>query len=91
MICTHCGTAIADRALICYRCGTATSDPVGRPSDVSSTLSSRWVVPLALGLVFLVAAGFFMARSASGGETSPVVWGMLAAAGVLLSLRLWRL
>ena len=46
---------------------------------------------MALGLVFLVAAGFFMARSASGGETSPVVWGMLAAAGVLLSLRLWRL
>ena len=32
-----------------------------------------------------------MAQSASGGETSPLVWVMLAAAGVLLSLRLWRL
>ena len=91
MICTHCGTEIADRALTCYRCGTATSEPVDRPPDTSSTLSSRWVIPLALGLVFLGAAGFFIAQSASGGETSPLVWVMLAAAGVLLSLRLWRL
>ena len=27
MICTNCGTEIADKALICYRCGRATSEP----------------------------------------------------------------
>ena len=27
MICKHCGTEIADKALICYRCGNATTEP----------------------------------------------------------------
>ena len=31
MICTHCGTEIADRALICYRCGKATTEPRIKP------------------------------------------------------------
>ena len=34
MICKHCGTEIADRALICYKCGNATTEPrVKPPSD----------------------------------------------------------
>jgi hypothetical protein len=34
MICTHCGTEIADKALICYRCGNATTAPrIKPPSD----------------------------------------------------------
>lgn len=34
MICTHCGTEIADKALICYRCGNATTEPrIKPPSD----------------------------------------------------------
>ena len=31
MICKHCGTEIADRALICYRCGNATTEPRIKP------------------------------------------------------------
>ena len=31
MICKHCGTEIADRALICYRCGKATTEPSVKP------------------------------------------------------------
>ena len=31
MICTHCGTEIADKALICYRCGNATTEPRIKP------------------------------------------------------------
>ena len=31
MICTHCGTEIADKALICYRCGHATTEPRIKP------------------------------------------------------------
>ncbi|NOT44777.1 MAG: hypothetical protein HOP14_09270 [Acidobacteria bacterium] len=27
MVCTHCGTEIAAKALICYRCGRATTEP----------------------------------------------------------------
>jgi len=34
MVCKHCGTEIADKALICYRCGNATTEPrVKPPSD----------------------------------------------------------
>ena len=34
MICKHCGTEIADKALICYKCGNATTEPrVKPPSD----------------------------------------------------------
>ena len=31
MICKHCGTEIADKALICYRCGNATTEPRLKP------------------------------------------------------------
>ena len=31
MICKHCGTEIADKALICYRCGSATTEPRVKP------------------------------------------------------------
>ena len=33
MICSHCGTEIADKALICYRCGRATTEPRVKPPD----------------------------------------------------------
>jgi len=31
MICKHCGTEIADKALICYKCGNATTEPRIKP------------------------------------------------------------
>jgi len=31
VICAHCGTEIADKALICYRCGNATTEPRVKP------------------------------------------------------------
>lgn len=31
MLCTHCGTEIAGKALICYRCGHATTEPRIKP------------------------------------------------------------
>ncbi len=33
MLCKHCGTEIADKALICYRCGNATTEPRIKPPD----------------------------------------------------------
>ena len=34
MRCRHCGTDIADKALICYRCGHATTEPrITPPTD----------------------------------------------------------
>lgn len=34
--CKHCGTEIADRALICYRCGNATTEPRVKPPEEGS-------------------------------------------------------
>ena len=90
MICRKCGTEIADKALICFRCGTATSEPVHRPPEPAPSPSSRWMAALVLAVVFLVVVAFFVTRSGSGEHTSPMVWAMLAAAGVLLALRLSR-
>ena len=36
MTCRHCGTEIADKALICFRCGKATAEPrIAPPSEGS--------------------------------------------------------
>ncbi len=36
MICRHCGTDIAEKAIICYRCGTATREPRVKPRPEGS-------------------------------------------------------
>ena len=36
MTCKHCGTVIADKALICYRCGNATTEPRVKPPSEGS-------------------------------------------------------
>lgn len=41
MICTHCGTEIADKALICYRCGHATTEPRVKPPEEASLFEHR--------------------------------------------------
>lgn len=66
MICRHCGTEIADKALICYRCGHATTEPRVKP-PVDGPLferprRSRWtivavLIVLALVLLLLWALG----------------------------------
>ena len=40
MICKHCGTEIADKALICYKCGNATTEPRIKP-PAEGTLFER--------------------------------------------------
>jgi hypothetical protein len=41
MICAHCGTEIADKALICYRCGNATTEPRIKPPAGGSLFEHR--------------------------------------------------
>jgi len=68
MICKHCGTEIADKALICYRCGQATAEPRVRPPVEQSIFVKRgrsklpWLlallVLLILALAWFVRGGF---------------------------------
>ena len=62
MICRHCGTEIADKAIICYRCGAATTDPVRKAVEIRRR--SR-VLP-AVMLVLFVLVGLYVGLA---GET----------------------
>ena len=90
MVCTHCGTEIADRALICFRCGEATEEAVHQPPPEPAGTGRRAMAPLLLGALFVVVALFFVWWGVAVERVSPMVWAMLAAAGVLLALRLLR-
>jgi hypothetical protein len=58
MICKHCGTEIADKALICYRCGAATAEPRIKPPAEASIFVKRRrsKLPWLLALLALAAA-----------------------------------
>ena len=68
MICKHCGTEIADKALICYRCGQPTAEPRIKPPTEGSIFVKRrrsklpWLLALlllvALILLWFVRGGF---------------------------------
>ena len=65
MICTHCSTEIADKALICYRCGHATTEPRVKPPASGPLLNRprRKRLPMAaivLGLLILLVLGLWL-------------------------------
>jgi len=41
MTCRHCGTEIAEKALICFRCGKATTEPRIKPPAETSIFAHR--------------------------------------------------
>ena len=88
MECAHCGTEIAENALICYRCGAATDEP--EQSEPAGPPGGRLWAPIVLAVVLVLAIGFFAMLAMGGQPVSPAVWLMLGAAGVLLTWRLIR-
>ena len=54
MQCRHCGTEIAEKAIICYRCGAATTDPVRQPASIGRR--GRSGPSLLSGIAILVVA-----------------------------------
>jgi len=58
MICKHCGTEIADKALICYRCGQATTEPrITPPAEGTLFVRPRRSrLPMVVLTVLIVAA-----------------------------------
>ena len=61
MICTNCGTEIADKALICYRCGQATTEPRIKPPAPARRRRSN--LASAIALVVLAIAGVLMGQA----------------------------
>jgi hypothetical protein len=58
MICAHCGTDIADKALICYRCGNPTTEPRIKPPSEGSLFERprRSRLPLVIIIVLIILA-----------------------------------
>jgi hypothetical protein len=87
MICKHCGTEIADRALVCYRCGHATTEPTFKPGAAARRQSS---LPLIAALLVLVLGALYMAFAAAGQAPRSLSWVLAGLALVVLAWRLWR-
>ena len=81
MICRHCGTEIADKAIVCVRCGAGTSDPVRRPATV--TRRRGRLLPL-VALVLLVLLGLFLGQA--GQTVLPPGRGYGLAAGICIAI-----
>jgi hypothetical protein len=87
--CTHCGTEIADKALICYRCGRSTTE-LQEPGASKERIARRPLWPAAIGLLVLVGAGLFMASAAAGGIPEWLRWTIAGGAAIVLLSRLAR-
>ena len=86
MQCKHCGTEIADKAIVCYRCGAATAEPAGRPP---AARGRRLFIPVIAAIAILVIGALYMAMAA-GGRTPPLLnWVMLSLAVVIVVWRFW--
>lgn len=64
MRCVHCGTEIADKALICYRCGRATKEPRIKPPDEGPLFdrprrSRTPLLAIVIVLILLLLAAWF--------------------------------
>ena len=88
MLCGHCGTEIADKALICYRCGTATTEPKFKPPvGMRRRSSAASLVASVLALALLALFALYLGRIATGGAPRLVTWVAAAIAVLVVVLR----
>ena len=87
MKCRHCGTEIADKALICFRCGAATTDPVYSAPAAARRGSRGSLTATVLALVLLVLLALYMGRLSTGEIPRIVTWLAVAIAVVVVGLR----
>lgn len=84
MVCKHCGTEIADKAIVCYRCGAGTTDPVRQPARITrrrSPLLSLVVIAVMLLLALYMGQA---SRTAADPDRLQTMAGVLVGAAVLL-------
>jgi hypothetical protein len=81
MICRHCGTEIADKAIVCFRCGAGTTDPVRRPAAVRPRRGRA--LPL-VAMVVLVLLALFLGQA--GGTVVPDNYRLGAAFAIVMAI-----
>ena len=87
MICTHCGTEIADKALVCYRCGRATAESPARRAPAARPPSR---IPVVAALIALILGALYMSQAAAGEAPRVVSWSVAGLAAVVLVWWFWR-
>jgi hypothetical protein len=91
MLCRHCGTEIADKAIICFRCGAGTTDPVRKAVPVRRKQSPLLSLVI---LVLLVLLGLYLgqaSRTAQEPDMLQIGAGVVfLLAAVLLVIRVVR-
>jgi uncharacterized membrane protein YvbJ len=84
MVCKHCGTEIADKAIICYRCGAGTTDPVRQPARIAHRRSPLLSL-IATAVLLLLALYMGQAsRTAANPDNLQMTAAVLVGAAVLL-------
>ena len=87
MTCKHCGTEIADKALVCYRCGHATTETRAGSGQTSKPRSR---IPVVAALLVLILSALFMSQAARGETPRLLSWIVAGLAAVVLGWWLWR-
>jgi hypothetical protein len=88
MTCRHCGTEIADKALVCFRCGAATAEPAAAPpsarrrSSIGPKVALYAFVLLVLLILFVVYEG-----PAPNLPSESVRWAILAGVAAIVVFR----
>ena len=91
MLCKHCGTEIADKAIVCFRCGASTTDPVRQPAKLKRR--SNPLLGFVTVVILLVLALYLgqASRTAANPDQYQTIAGVLVAAAiVVLILRIVR-
>jgi hypothetical protein len=87
MNCRHCGTEIADKALICYKCGAATTDPVHQPPSPAGPRSRASFIVTFVALLLLAGVAIVLARTSPNGTPPAVTYIVAGVAIVIVALR----
>ena len=86
MKCRHCGTEIADKAIVCYRCGRATSDPLRQPA-AARRRGRGATLDIVVAFLLLFFFALYLGYAGRVGIPQPVAW---TIAGLALLLLIWR-
>ena len=87
MTCRHCGTEIAEKALICYKCGAATTDPVHQPPSARPVRSRLSFIVTFVALLILAGVAIVLARTSPNGTPPAVTYIVAGMAIVIVALR----
>ncbi len=87
MVCSNCGTEIADKALICYRCGQATFE--ARRAPAPPPARGRQLI-LVVAMIILILSAIFLGQVQTNTVPEWVRYTVIVLALVVLAHRLLR-